>query len=145
LSADTCTNFTTPLKTLMAWVATQLATAAPPWGTNIKVLEDYNPDQVYRILSSMQPPACAVTYIGSDYKNQPRRTTRFAVFVACRNWWDKDAAQDTAQDLVEAVIARLDHEVCAVHGLCRVASDDYVPFQWSGTTSYLITFTVEDY
>jgi hypothetical protein len=77
----------------------------------------------------------------------------FSVFVAERQWVDKNQAEINMSATVTKVIGLLDHEFATTNvippvettALVRVKSDTYIPLKWSGNTAYEIRFEIEDY
>lgn len=151
MSADSITNFIETIETVLSW-AVRILVADNYWPA-VNRIDNYNWNEVYKVLASTQIPSCVVVYKGGSYQNQPRSKRMFSVFVVERQWSDKDEAERTMSATVQKVISLLDHELATTDttppvettALVRVRRDTYIPLKWSGVTAYEISFEIEDY
>ena len=149
MSADSITNFIESIETVINWARDALQDDG--YWNRVERIDNYSWDEVYKVLAYAQVPSCVVVYKGGRYQNQPRAKRSFSVFVAEREWRNKNDAERRMSEIVDKVIGILDHELAldsdgvATTALVRVVSDTYIPLKWSGVTAYEIAFEVEDY
>jgi len=149
MSQDTITNFIEPIDNVLAW-AKDVLEADSYWDIIYRT-DAYSWDEIYNVIAYAAIPTCVIAYKGGKYQNQPRAVRKFSVFVAEREWRDKEQAEETMSAVVTKVISLLDHNLALTPAgdettaLVRVVGDNYVPMQWSGITAYELQFEVEDY
>jgi len=99
----------TPIKDIIAWIQTQLATESS-W--NIAEHKNMDINNVFSYVPSLQCPACIVLHAGDDYSNPDiDRLLTFWVILVTRNMGDDAAAADACQDFVEKVMELLDNQI----------------------------------
>lgn len=151
MAVDSITNFITPIKDYMNWVQSTL-TALTSGGTalfdDVTVFEGQNEQLLFNWINQSTINQCVIQYEGSEYnssQNGPRRIPQFSVWVVYRYTTDREVAQDYTFDLLEDVIAGLDHEIYNSHVITYVVSDEFVEFPNAALCVYRITFVAEDY
>lgn len=143
MSADTITNFIEPTKDILADIKSKVEALDSINQVYILAGDVYN--EIWRTLPLANPPLAVVTYEGSSYQDNPRRSYKFSVIVATRFLSSDEKAQNDTFDLIDDVIGAIDHFEYQNQCLYKVIGEKWLEYGNSGLTVYKIDFIAEDY
>lgn len=148
-STDNVMLFVSPTKAILAWAKTQLEAIVSI--ADVTIFDEHSETLLWTWVLKATNNQCAIHYNGSRFNNDggPRRTLGIDIYVVYRYMTSINIAQAASHDLLDAVIAKLDHEgdagPPAKNYIFKAISDKGVDFPNAGLTVYKVSFEVEDY